>query len=667
MGVLQDFPKFFDLCVISSLAIASVSVCVSNARAEGPARLGEINVSAEAEHEVAETPSSFATVIRPAEQHVSFDSASDMISQSAGVDVKSLGGLGQFSTVSIRGSSAEQVSVYLDGVKLNTSAGGAFDFSTIPIDIIDRIEIIRGGGTAQFGSDAIGGVINIVTKKAVGKRSVEAFGGGGSFTTMKLGGSYRENFEKNNLTLSLSHLQSKGDFKFKTNGIRLNGAPSAIGGGRTYTRIHNSFTSESFLLNWGHRFSDNLTLDFLNDFFFTYRDVPGMEEETTLLYPQNPLDAKEKIFRNVNSISLNVPKFFIEPVNFSLGITNNLDVDRFTDATPAIGGPINVKTSTNSFGAFSKWDLSFDHKFMAQFITFRYDYRLDYLKDSSPIPNTQLTGKKQRNLNTIFIQDELSFWKDRIIFSPGYRFETASDFSNESAFKVGLKISPIKWIDLKGNFQRAFRFPGFNELYFPDQGYIRGNPALRPEKSWNLDAGIEFNSPYASISTAYFKNWVLNSIIFVPISATTIAPVNTYKVDEDGIEIDAVITPVKYVNLHTSYTYLDAHYASNKNQLAGRPKHEVNNRLELSCDFSKKIGGSVFGTFNYKSAIPVRPDNSVFLASRSRLDLGLNLRFAKFYYITFEAKDVTDVQIYDVRGFPLPRRSFFATLGAKWS
>ena len=69
-----------------------------------------------------------------------------------------MGGLGQFSTVSIRGSSAEQVLVLLDGVRLNTGGGGSVDFSTIPLDSIERIEVIRGGGTTLYGSDAIGGV-----------------------------------------------------------------------------------------------------------------------------------------------------------------------------------------------------------------------------------------------------------------------------------------------------------------------------------------------------------------------------------------------------------------------------------------------------------------------------------------------------------------------------
>lgn len=638
-----------------------------SASAEQPAELGEIHVSAEAEAGSAEAPSSFVTVIRPESENVAFESVSELISSSVGVTARSLGGLGQFSTVSIRGSSPEQVTVYLDGVKLNTASSGAFDFSTIPIDSIDRIEIIRGGGTAQFGSDAIGGVVNIITKDAERGRHIEAFSGGGSFTTFKLGGSFRERFKKNALTLSWTHLSSKGDYTFKTNAIRLAGGASPVGGGRTYTRIHNAFLSEAFLTSISHDFNDNIRLNILNDFFFTDRQIPGTEEETTLLYPTNPLDAHEKIFRNTSSVTVDINRFFIKPASFSWGATNNLDIDIFKDPTPALGNPIDVRTNNLSVGSFAKWQFVFDHGFANQTATVRYDYRFDYLTDSSPLSNAILTGTKERHINSLFAQDEVAFWNDRIIVLPVLRYEDASDFPDDYSFKGGIRINPLSWLAIKCNFERSFRYPSFGELYFPDQGYIRGNPDLKKEVAYNLDAGIVLSTRYASLEAAYFRNWVDNSILFVPISATTIAPVNTFEVDIEGAEVEATFDPIKYIYLSINYTYLNAHYASNHNQLPGRPRHEANLRLEINYDWNKKYGGTVFGDLNYKNEVPLNPGNTVFLSARSKMDLGVNFRFLQYYYLTFEAKNITNVQIYDARGFPLPRRSYFATLGARWS
>lgn len=652
-------------CVICFFLFTAANLPYANA--EQPADIGEIRVEAGREQEVIEAPSSFTKVTRPQDENITFENVSELLSASPGVTSRSLGGLGQFSTVSIRGSSPEQVTVYLDGIKLNTAAGGAFDFSTIPIDSIDRIEIIRGGGTAQFGADAIGGVINIITKKAGVVPVIEAFGGGGSFTTIKLGASFRKRFKKNSLTLSWTHLQSRGDFTFKTNAIRLNGAPSGLGGGETYTRINNGFISESFLGGWEHKFNDQFKLNFLNDFFFTNREVPGTEEETTLLYPVNPVEGKERIFRNTNSVTFDMDPFFIKPIRFTLGITNNLDIDRFKDNTPALGNPINTTSYNYSLGPYLKWSAAITNKVVNQLITLRYDYELDYLTDSSPFPTANLIGTKTRNTNSAYLQDELSFLGDRIIFLPIIRFEDASDFPADFSFKGGIKLMPVKWVAIKSNIEKSFRYPNFNELYFPDQGYLRGNPNLKKEEAWNLDAGIDVNTQYVSFEAAYFRNWVDNSILFVPISATTIAPVNTFKVAIDGVELGVTITPIKYLRAWANYTYLNAHYVSSNNQLPGRPKNEFNAFLELNYDISKEFGGSVFGLFNYKYNMPINPANTVYLAARSKLDVGLNLRFAKYYYMLFEAKNVTNVQTYDARGFPLPRRGFFATLGAKWS
>ena len=642
------------VCTLSTVSFAA-----------GEADIGEIRVEARTAREAADAPSSFATVIRPADENVTFENLSELLSASPGVTTRSLGGLGQYSTVSIRGSSPEQVSVYLDGVRMNTASGGAFDFSTIPIDSVERIEVIRGGGTAQFGGDAIGGVINIITKKAEG-RSIEASAGGGSFTTIKLGASYSERFKKNSLTLSWTHMQSAGDFKFKTNPVRLSGSTTGLGGGETFVRINNGFLSEGFLSTWEHRFSEKYKLKILNDFFFTNREIPSIEEETTMLSPDNPVEAKERIIRNTNSVTFGINPFLTKELAFTLGVTNNFDLDHFKDPTPAISAAINKKTYNYSLGTYLKLMAVFDTKYVDQIITARYDYRLDYLTDSSPLSGSSLIGTKKRNTNSIYVQDEFSFLEDKLIFLPSVRYENATKFSHNLSYHGGIKISPTQWLQVKANVERAYRYPTFNELYFPDQGYIRGNPDLEKEKALNMDAGVGIHTKYASLEAAYFKNWIDNMIIFVPISATTIEPVNTYNVDMDGVELEFKFNPIKYVNGWFNYTYLNAHYAPNDNQLPGRPKHEYNAYLELNYDFNKHFGGSLFGRYNYKFNVPINTSNTVFLAARSKLDLGFNLRFAKYYYLIFEAKNVTNVQIYDSRGFPLPRRAFFGTFGGKW-
>jgi len=102
-------------------------------------------------------PSAFSTVIDLEDFSGEYNTTSEILSFSPGVVVRDFGGFGQLKTLSIRGSSNDQVVILLDGVRLNSPLGGGVDLSTIPIDYVDKFEIIRGGASALAGSDAIGG------------------------------------------------------------------------------------------------------------------------------------------------------------------------------------------------------------------------------------------------------------------------------------------------------------------------------------------------------------------------------------------------------------------------------------------------------------------------------------------------------------------------------
>ena len=169
----------------------------------------------------------------------------------------------------------------------------------------------------------------------------------------------------------------------------------------------------------------------------------------------------------------------------------------------------------------------------------------------------------------------------------------------------------------------------------------------------------------------YFRNDIKNQIIWVPISATTIQPINTYDVKTNGVETSLSLQPVSFLDIESNYTWLIARFKSNDLQLPGRPRHKWNNRIGIHRDFTKKFGGNLFGEYEYTSSLPVNTQNTVFIAPRSIFNAGATARLSAnswgAYTLTFEAKDITNMQIYDARGFPLPRRSFFVTLGMKWS
>ena len=577
--------------------------------------------------------SSFVTVIHPDKEQNQFKTVPEILQATPAVTIQQAGGLGQLSTVSIRGSSAEQVTVFLDGVRLNSASGGAVDFSTIPLSAIDRIEIVRGGASARYGSDAIGGVILLYTKTGERKRKMHFDASGGSFLTFQTAGNWLEPGESNQVVLAHNHLSSRGDFSFHS-----------LGTPGTFKRNHNSFYSEDVLTKWHHDFSSLLSSDISADTFFTDRNIPGTADEAILLTPANPLEANERMARNTFSAQFDFKK------RAMFGATNYFQWDHFKDASPALGAPIDSKAYNEATGAYLSLQKPFSTDGANGMWNLRYDYRWDFFDENK-------MGERQRHTHAVFLGPEMSFFDDRLILSPGGRYEDASDFPDRWLWQVGAKQWIFPQFALKGNVEKAFRYPNFNELYFPDQGYIRGNPSLSPESSFNYDAGFVLNATNLSLESAYFHHAIDNSILFVPISAFTLQPVNTLAATEQGVETSIDLQMATWLRLQGNYTWLLARFDSNQNKLPGRSEHTIYGKLEITSK-----GFSSYIDARYRSRYPINTANTTFLSGRTQFNTGITYRW-KLWFATIEAKDVTNVQIYDNQSFPLPRRSYFLKVG----
>ncbi|MFC1526931.1 TonB-dependent receptor plug domain-containing protein, partial [Candidatus Latescibacterota bacterium] len=131
----------------------------------------------------------FVQVISLADEGRLAASVPELLDQAAGVNIRRQGGLGSFSTISIRGSTAEQVQVYLDGVPLNQASGGGVDFGNLPVSGVESIEVYRGAVPARFGGNSIGGVVHLRTRAATGQAHGLVHASTGSFGTRRLGAS----------------------------------------------------------------------------------------------------------------------------------------------------------------------------------------------------------------------------------------------------------------------------------------------------------------------------------------------------------------------------------------------------------------------------------------------------------------------------------------------
>ncbi|MBN1282418.1 MAG: TonB-dependent receptor [Proteobacteria bacterium] len=623
-----------------------------------PADIGVVTVTDDADSSTPEAPGAFTTVIRPSHYGRRAKTASELLSQTVGVDVTNLGGEGALSTVSIRGSSAEQVAVFVDGVRVNSSLTGTFDFSSIPMESIERIEVIRGASSARFGSDAIGGAINIVTKRASAARAIEAKVTGGSYLTLRTSESWREPREGWDLVLAHNHRSTGGEFTFTSAGITLDGG--SIADPRTYRRLHNESMSEDVLAKVSFQLPRDTSISISNDFYWSDRDVPGMEIETTLLYPANPLEAHEEFIRDTAGVRFNADDLGVRGLAFEAGASNLVSSDRYTDPSPAIGDPIDATYLALSPGAHLLVTHDAHPGPVHLNSVLRYEYDYDYARDSSPLAGRPLMGPHDRHTNAAFAEIDAGFLDQRLRIVPSARVEAATGRETRASWRVSAIGRPAGFVEVRANAGTAFRYPTFAELYWPDQGYLRGNPDLADERSFGWDAGVAITPPKTRIEVAFFQNYIEDQIIFVPISAFTIQPLNTSRVKSQGIEASLSFEPWEWLGIFANYSWLDAKFRASGLALPGRPSHKANARVEGKC---KPM--TLFGEFKYVGSYPLNMANTLYLSARATLDLGATLEFARHFFATFEVKDVTNVQTYDAVGFPLPRRSYWMTVGAK--
>ncbi|MCK5391948.1 MAG: TonB-dependent receptor [Deltaproteobacteria bacterium] len=580
-------------------------------------------------------PSAFSTIIELEDYKGEYKTAAELLSFSPGVVVRDFGGFGQLKTISIRGSSNDQVVILLDGVRLNNPIGGGVDLSTIPVSYVDRFEVIRGGASAFAGTDALGGVVNIVTKST---EEPLTFGSAtyGSYETFALNLGRAQKIGNFSYLLSFAHAQSKGDFKFKSvNDL-------------TLTRINNDFHSESFLGKAAYDFDNGWEISLLNEFFYDDRGVPGLGEF------QQP-NANQKDARNLSSVNISKEQFIKPNLDLEITLFNRFDSLEFTNPTPTIGVPIDTLSKTYAFGINPRltWFAPYNQVF-----TFATEARSEILRNDD-------FNNPKRFTYSAFASDEITFFDEILLVNPVLRLDLWTTHQEETTTdvgfspKLGIIVSPKKYLSFKSNIGRSFRAPSFGELFFPEEGFIGGNPNLKPETSYDFDIGVLLSHPKATLEVTYFRNHIDDLILFVFVSAFRIEPQNIGNVNEQGVETSLILRPFDFLELFGAYTFLDGEVEDTGAQLPGRPRNKFDFRAVLSHSIA-----AVFWETHYVDSIPLNAfPNSRTTDPRTTHGIGIKGEW-KGIFATFEIKNLfNNLDVRDALDFPLPGRTFFVTAG----
>lgn len=583
-------------------------------------------------------PSAFSTVIELESFTGEYKTAAELLSFSPGVVVRDYGGFGQLKTMSIRGSSNNQVVIMLDGVRLNNPIGGGVDLSTIPTSYVDKFEVVRGGASAYAGTDALGGVVNIVTKST---DKPFTFGSAtyGSYETFYLNLGRAQKIGNFSYLVSFAHAQSEGDFKFKSvNDL-------------TLTRINNDFNSESFLTKLAYDFDSGWQISLLNEFFYDDRGVPGLGEF------QQP-DARQKDARNLTSVNISKEQFASPDLDLNILLYNRYDYLKFRNPMPTIGIPINTLSETYSFGVNPQltWFAPYN-----QIFTFSTEGRAEFLENDD-------YNNPKRFTYSAFAGDEITFYDELILVNPVMRLDIwtthQDDTTTDVGFspKLGIIVSPKDYLSFKANAGRSYRAPSFGELFFPEEGFIGGNPDLKPETAYDFDIGVLLSHPKAALEVTYFRSHIDDLIAFVFVSAQRIEPQNIGNVDEQGVETSLILRPFEYLELYGAYTFLDGEVEETGAQLPGRPRNKADLRAVLGKDIA-----SVYWETHYVDKIPLNTfPNARTTDARTTHNIGIKGEY-KSIFATFEVKNLfNNLDVRDALDFPLPGRTYFVTAGVNF-
>ena len=493
----------------------------------------------------------------------------------AGVHVESLGGLGKLATMSIRGSSGNQVAVFMDGIRLSGGTGSV-DLSNYPLRHFSRVEVVRGSAGAQYGDAAVGGVVNLVTPRAKPGAWGSLTTRGGLFTGRERGGAldvlelstvFGQGAESWQGVGSVQGLWSNGKFLFE---------PDADLGlsGRDQVRRNNGVASLGALLKGSWFPSDTWELYGLADLYAADKEIPGL-----VSFPTPRASQHDRRFMAAAGVRAALPFGPDAQVDGRVSF-----LARETDFRDPGGG-------TTGFPL----DIQNDDRTFAQEFSVRVPLGAVHdLRASQQIRREVFSGTagdrgdRARTLLFLSASDTLTLASGAVALSPRAGVELASPGDTLYALGLGAAWDVTPSLTLRANGGNGFRRPTFMELYY-DQGFYAGNPDLDPERSIGFDVGPQVRLGPVEAEANYFYTAYDDLIVYLLQSGFRFRPYNVGRATAQGVEVSGSVRVGTVARLHANWTYADVvdrgrDASWRGRQVPGKPRNQVFFRTEFTLD-----------------------------------------------------------------------------------
>ncbi|EMA4783368.1 TonB-dependent vitamin B12 receptor BtuB [Providencia rettgeri] len=536
-------------------AAALAVLCSIPSLASGNSQSDQLVVSANRfEQPISSILAPVTVVTREDIDHWQSNTVIDVLRRLPGVDIGQSGGMGQQSSLFIRGTESRHVLVLIDGVRLNQAGiSGSSDMSQIPISLVQRIEYIRGARSAVYGSDAVGGVVNIITRRDNDGTTLNA--GIGSHSYQNYNGSTQQKIGENTtVTAAGAYTHTKG----------FDLAPKDVSP-RQYDK--DGFLSKSLWLGIEHQFSSEIlayarAYGYDNRTNYDVSEYAGLSVDTRKLYSRT-YETGLKYHQGKYSSSLMGSYGYSKDYNFDprkgqYSESANLDESK----------QYNIQWG-NSY-LLDKGNISAG---------------VDYQRQSIEPSSYAMISEKQTLNNTgIYLTGQYAII-DSVTAEAAIRSDHHSEFNWHTTWQSGLSWEFHEGYKLIGSYATAYKAPNLTQLYAYSSsayGTTLGNPNLKPEESKQWEIGVEGTTGPLFWQVNAYHNDIDNLIAY-----KSGYPTSTY--ENIG---EAEIKGVEWVGefetgiLHhqVTYQYVDPRNKKTDKVLERRAKQQVKYQLDWAID-----------------------------------------------------------------------------------
>jgi vitamin B12 transporter len=515
------------LAVIPTLFLIAVSAVAQN---QPPSVSEQIVVTASAlPEEIDQTPVAATVITREDIERREARDVLDVLREVPGLAVSRTGSPGKNTTLFIRGGSSKQALVLWNGIEMNNSYFSGYDFGQLSAAGVEKVEIVRGPFSALYGSEAVSGVINVLTKPSATGAAIDVEGGeNGLFNGMLYGAHVSDRWVLNGT------VERRQDDGFANNDDF--SGNSIVGGA---TMMPNEHFSAGVLARYS-TYEDGVPFA-PNAFSSAFVPSPHRREEGSQRSIAIPL-----IYQTARSV-------------FELRLSDNRREDKFNDPEGAFGDEFSdVEASTRGARGTARANTSFGA------ITLGGEYERSEV-DSANSFGGGIEARTRTN-KSVFLEDRFSWAQgggSSIEIAAGARYDSFGDFGSETSPRIA-----AAWVQrghkLRASYGKGFRAPAIGELYFP----FGGNVNLRAESSRNVEVGYDYFTTNGSFSATLFDADYEDLINFGP----TFQFENIEAASSRGLEIGAQHR-VGAMRVDLSYTWLDTEDEATGEELLRRPEH----------------------------------------------------------------------------------------------